>query len=285
MRPDYGPLRKLLWALVRGLQNAHAQGALSPDQTWSNSVSPARDQGHSRESEISHMSVPGIGAHSPGVDYVFNATNDYRTANGVSALAFDASSQSVAQAWAEQMAADYAGGMTLQEAFRHNPNMSAQIPSGWHGAAENIALNKCVPGSIREVDGPVEEELGAQRQHADPNWTAVGVGVYTDSSGITWGVQVFAEYPAVTTLTLSGPSTLATGGMAHFTVAVAPKVSGSLGLQHQVAGGQWVTSSMTVPVVNGVASFALAPKVTVSYRVMFGGVTSNAVKVVQAGAA
>lgn len=38
------------------------------------------------------------GSNPPGVDYIYEATNDYRTSNGVSTLAFDASLHAVAQA-------------------------------------------------------------------------------------------------------------------------------------------------------------------------------------------
>jgi len=52
-------------------------------------------------------------------------------------------------------------------------------------------------------------------------------------------------------------------------------------LQYQVPGGAWVTSSMTVPFTGGVASFDLAPTVTVAYRVLWGATASNAVTVAQ----
>ncbi len=229
-----------------------------------------------------------VSSYPPGVDYVYGATNTYRTTSGVSALAFNTSLQSVAQAWAEKMAADDAGGMTTQQAFRHNPVMTLQIPSGWLGAGENIALNGGYSDPYAKLMDQWKTSPAHNTNMLNPNWTDIGVGVFTDSFGITWGVQVFAEYPPTwvpPVITLSGPSTLALGGTAHFSVAVDPSASGTLGLQYQVPGGSWITSAMTVPLVNGVASFALAPKVEVSYRVMLGGAVSNAVTVVPTGAA
>lgn len=113
------------------------------------------------------------------------------------------------------MAADYAGGMTIEQAFRHNPNMTLQIPPGWQGAGENIALNGGYSEPYAKLMDQWKTSPGHNANMLNSTWTAIGVGVYTDTSGITWGVQVFAAYPAVTLL-LSGPSTLVTGGDGAF---------------------------------------------------------------------
>ena len=138
-------------------------------------------------------------SYAPGVDYVYAATNDYRTASGVSALGFDTSLQAVAQAWAERMAADYAGGMTMDQAFRHNPIMTQQIPSGWLGAGENIAMNSGYAEPFPKLMDQWKTSPAHNANMLNSKWTDVGIGVFTDSHGITWGVQVFAQYPPIVT--------------------------------------------------------------------------------------
>ena len=227
--------------------------------------------------------VPAAASSSnpPGVDYVYGATNDYRTASGVGGLAFDTSLQAVAQAWAVKMAADYAGGMTIDQAFRHNPNMTSQIPAGWQGAGENIALNSGYPAPYAKLMDQWKTSAPHNANMLNPKWTSMGVGVYTDASGITWGVQVFAEYavpPHV--VTLSGPSSVVWGTTASYAVVVDSPVTGVASLQYARPGGAWTTSTKTVTVTNGAGSFTLTPvDPMVTYRVVIAGSTSNSVPV------
>ncbi len=82
---------------------------------------------------LSTFAVLGLGtaAHAEGEGTILSLVNQARAANNLGPLKLNSSINSVAQAWANQMAAN--GEMT------HNPSYSSQIPSGWSRAAENVA--------------------------------------------------------------------------------------------------------------------------------------------------
>ena len=137
---------------------------------------------------------------SAGFETVLRGTNDYRQASGVDRLVHDPQLSAVAQAWAEQMAADYASTHNLATSFRHNPNMSKQVPSGWDAVGENIAMNG---GYSQPYDELLVEWKNSAPHNAnmlDARWTQIGIGTYQDAQGLTWGVQIFGDYgsPATT---------------------------------------------------------------------------------------
>lgn len=110
--------------------------------------------------------------------------NDSRGAQGRSALTSSTSMNSVAQAWAEQLAR--AGSLS------HNPNYSSQIPGGWAAAAENVAYHS------NPTAAAMHQQLmdsSGHRANILGNFTHLGVGYATDSSGGGWLVEVFARYP------------------------------------------------------------------------------------------
>ena len=152
-------------------------------------------------------------ASSTGASQVFAATNEFRVAQGQHALLFNSQLQDVAQAWAEQMAADVAGGASLDTAFRHNPDLTAQIPAGWQFAGENIAYNYGFDSPFETLVNQWKNSPGHRANMLDSRWTAFGVGVFTDADGATWGVQVFARYPTTFTPTGAiGDAYAASGG-------------------------------------------------------------------------
>lgn len=136
----------------------------------------------------------------PGFETVLRGTNDYRELNGKDRLVHDPRMSAVAQAWAERMASDFANDpnedrdAALDDAFRHNPNMSTQVPSGWESVGENIAVNGGYADSYAYLLTQWRNSSGHKANMLNSRWTHIGVGVYQDDSGLTWGVQVFGDY-------------------------------------------------------------------------------------------
>jgi hypothetical protein len=129
-----------------------------------------------------------------GFETVLAGTNDYRRLNGIDPLVHDPRLSAVAQAWAEQMAADYASSGDMNQAFRHNPNMSSQVPAGWQAVGENIAWNRGYPSPYLTLMDQWRTSPGHSANMLNTRWTHVGIGTYQDAGGSTWGVQVFADY-------------------------------------------------------------------------------------------
>lgn len=69
----------------------------------------------------------------------FELINQYRAANGLALLRYNAGLASVAQNWSNTMMGDI--NAQGSAGFRHNPDAASQIPSGWTRSAENIAVN------------------------------------------------------------------------------------------------------------------------------------------------
>jgi uncharacterized protein YkwD len=143
------------------------------------------------------LSIPASAVEdqtSAGFETVLRGTNDYRELNGVDRLVYDPQLTAVAQAWAEQMAADYASSHNMNKAFRHNPNTGSQIPSPNEGWGENIAMNG---GYAQPYDELLTEWRNSPPHNAnmlDARWTHIGIGTYQDAQGLTWGVQIFGDY-------------------------------------------------------------------------------------------
>ncbi len=129
-----------------------------------------------------------------GFETVLRGTNDYRIANGTERLVHDPRLSAVAQAWAERMASDFAGSGNMDSAFRHNPDMSSQVPTGWQAVGENIAVNGGYSQPYDRLLAQWRESPGHKANMLNTRWTHVGVGTYQDDSGLTWGVQVFGDY-------------------------------------------------------------------------------------------
>ncbi|MBH0131518.1 CAP domain-containing protein [Salinibacterium sp. NK8237] len=111
--------------------------------------------------------------------------NEARWDDGQLGLIRNAEMDAVALAWAKKMAAS--------NNMSHNPDYSAQIPTGWRSAGENVAQGYRTAQAMHDgwmaSKGHRENILGA--------FTDIGIAFYT-SGGTTWGVQVFATYPGHT---------------------------------------------------------------------------------------
>jgi hypothetical protein len=120
----------------------------------------------------------------PEADTVYSLLNDARSANGQSALVRNASLDDVATAWASELAAS--------GVLSHNPSYPQQIPAGWSEAGENVARGQWTATEMHTdwMNSP------GHRANILGNFTDVGIAWLTDATGMTWGVQVFANYPA-----------------------------------------------------------------------------------------
>ena len=130
-------------------------------------------------------------------DTIFSLVNDDRAANGLNALARNSSLDQVAAAWAAELAA--AGVLS------HNPAYPQQIPAGWSEAGENVARGQWTASEMQSdwMNSP------GHRANILGNYTDIGVAWLTDASGMTWGVEVFAHYPASTAAPMGDLTTLA----------------------------------------------------------------------------
>jgi len=130
-------------------------------------------------------------------DTVYSLLNEARATNGQTSLARNASLDQVAAAWAAQL--------STAGVLSHNPNYPTQIPAGWSEAGENVARGQW---SASEMHTDWMNSPG-HRANILGNYTDVGVAWLTDASGMTWGVQVFANYPAPAPVVAVAPAEIA----------------------------------------------------------------------------
>ena len=120
---------------------------------------------------------------SSAVAQILADTNALRAAGGLAPLVESTAMDMVAQNWSAQM---YANG-----AMTHNPSYSTQIPSGWSGAAENIAFGytaATVVEAWHQSSGHYANIMG--------NYNAIGIGYY-ELNGQTYFTQDFGKYTTV----------------------------------------------------------------------------------------
>jgi uncharacterized protein YkwD len=101
---------------------------------------------------------------------------------GVRALQRDGRADAVAQAWAEVMASD--------GQLRHNPNYAQQLRSamGSGAVAENVGM--VAPADVQRLHRIFLDSSG-HRANIVGDFTHLGVGAATDSSGRLWVVHTF----------------------------------------------------------------------------------------------
>jgi hypothetical protein len=134
---------------------------------------------------LAAFAVVGVAAPATAApaDSLYALVNQERAANGLPALARNASMEAVAVNWANQMAAS--GKM------QHNPSYSSQIPGGWTAAAENVAQGQPTAAEMHKdwMNSP------GHRANILGDFTSIGIAFVT-ANGTTWGVQNFAKYAA-----------------------------------------------------------------------------------------
>jgi uncharacterized protein YkwD len=131
----------------------------------------------------SALLIPATSAAAAPADDIYALVNQARAANGQGSLARNGSLDQVAAAWATQLAAS--------GVLAHNPDYSTQIPAGWSRAGENVARGQVDAAQMHA------EWMASPGHRANilGDYTAVGVA-FLAAGGTTWGVQVFANYPA-----------------------------------------------------------------------------------------
>ncbi|WP_406035825.1 CAP domain-containing protein [Nocardioides sp. NBC_00163] len=108
--------------------------------------------------------------------------NSARADAGLDPLTRDSALDSLARKWAYKIAAD--------RALSHNPDLAEQVPEGWQGVGENVAMGYRTGAEMHRgwmnSDGHRANILG--------DYTHIGIS-FVEVDNTTWGVQVFAKYP------------------------------------------------------------------------------------------
>ena len=114
-------------------------------------------------------------------DSIAALVNQARWANGQAGLLRNGALDSVAVAWANQMA--------QSGTLSHNPSTGSQIPAGWSRWGENIAQG--YPSASAVHAG----WMASPGHHANivGDFTDLGVA-FISAGGTTWAVEVFAKY-------------------------------------------------------------------------------------------
>ncbi len=108
--------------------------------------------------------------------------NAARADAGLDPLTRDSALDRLARKWAYKIAAD--------GELSHNPDLAEQVPEGWQGIGENVAMGY-----------PTGAEMHRGWMHSDGHranilgdYTHIGIA-FVVVDGTSWGVQVFAKYP------------------------------------------------------------------------------------------
>ncbi|WP_104044873.1 CAP domain-containing protein [Arthrobacter sp. ZGTC412] len=113
----------------------------------------------------------------------FELINQYRLTNGRAALRYNTGLETVAQNWSTTMMRDI--NAKGRDGFRHNPDASAQIPSGWTRTAENIAVN----ADADALFAAWKASPGHNANMLNANLTDFGFGSARLSAGSPYGAQ------------------------------------------------------------------------------------------------
>lgn len=119
--------------------------------------------------------APNASAATQSVAFV----NDRRAENGLGALRDDGELRALAEAWAQQMAAD--------QEMRHNPNLDEQMPDGYFAWGENVAYGF----DAAAIDQAWWDSEGHRANMLNGDYSAIGVAFVADDAGDLWAVQVY----------------------------------------------------------------------------------------------
>ncbi|MEU0315366.1 CAP domain-containing protein [Nocardioides sp. NPDC006273] len=108
--------------------------------------------------------------------------NAARAEAGRGPLTRDPDLDALARKWAHKIAAD--------GALSHNPDLSEQVPEGWQGVGENVAMG--YPTGAEMHRGWMNSD--GHRANILGDYTHIGIA-FVVVDGTSWGVQVFAKYP------------------------------------------------------------------------------------------
>lgn len=108
--------------------------------------------------------------------------NSARADAGLDPLTRDSALDGLARKWAYKIAAD--------GALSHNPDLAEQVPKGWQGVGENVAMG--YPTGPEMHRGWMNSD--GHRANILGDYTHIGIA-FVKVDNTTWGVQVFAKYP------------------------------------------------------------------------------------------
>jgi len=114
---------------------------------------------------------------------ILTRTNALRAASRRAPLVRQASLDAVALRWARQLAT---GG-----SFRHNPNLTSQIPAGWRAAGENIAWTTAADATSLYTQW--KNSAGHRANMVSASYNRIGLAVVKVGNR-SYGVQVFGGY-------------------------------------------------------------------------------------------
>jgi hypothetical protein len=108
--------------------------------------------------------------------------NAARADAGLDPLTRDSALDRLARKWAYKIAAD--------RELSHNPDLAEQVPEGWQGIGENVAMG--YPTGAEMHRGWMSSD--GHRANILGDYTHIGIA-FVVVDGTSWGVQVFAKYP------------------------------------------------------------------------------------------
>ena len=109
--------------------------------------------------------------------------NAARADAGLDPLTRDSALDRLARKWAYKIAAD--------RELSHNPDLAEQVPEGWQGIGENVAMG--YPTGAEMHRGWMSSD--GHRANILGDYTHIGIA-FVVVDGTSWGVQVFAKYPS-----------------------------------------------------------------------------------------
>ena len=151
--------------------------------------------------------APAMSASASESGSIHSLVNAARASAGLAPLRLNADLDQVAANWANQLAAS--------GQLAHNPNYAAQIPAGWTNAGENVAQGQLTAAAMHDA------WMASPEHQANilGGFTDVGIA-FLSAGGTTWGVEVFAAYPALAPAPAPAPAPPAS--------AAAPEATGAL---------------------------------------------------------
>jgi uncharacterized protein YkwD/putative cell wall-binding protein len=129
---------------------------------------------------------------------ILTETNAARTAKGLKPLAIKTELNTVAQNWTFFMADN--------NKYFHNYNYTAQYPSGWQWAGENIAMGQ----KVTEVVDAWIASPGHYANMMNPTANFIGIGVSSVEGGQNFFTQNLAYYPVAAPTPTATPKPTAT---------------------------------------------------------------------------
>lgn len=159
--------------------NSYDNSSSGSDISLPSEVTPPSDDTSDSSGNVSSQS--GYTAE------VISIVNQQRSANGLSALSYSEEAAKVAQAKAEDMAANNYFSHT-SPTYGSAFDMLASNGVTYRSAGENIAKGQKTPSSV--MDSWMNSS-GHRANILSSSYTSIGVGYATDASGTPYWVQVF----------------------------------------------------------------------------------------------